>query len=107
MEVPLLHGFCDNGIDWPSSRDFPANSTHVRITVMEAPLFSIPPKSPTPGELLKAFHVALYFEVMDSSNVAVPGFHYSLEVRTASSDLSSVEFILYHSNVIHHDSLAS
>ena len=52
------HSFCDNGILWPTSI---APDATVRITVLEGPLFSVT-LGPTPGTLLSAFHVALFFE---------------------------------------------
>jgi len=61
-------GFCDNGRAWPSFLQ-DRNGTTAEVYLLEAPLFSINPSvGPVPGEVLRAYHVALFFNLSDGSN---------------------------------------
>lgn len=71
--------FCTNGVVWPSL----PNGSVVEVTILEAPLLSIH-VGKVPGELLDAFHIALFFEVVTSDS---PGTarNYTLEFDSVNN----------------------
>jgi len=67
--------FCSGGIPWPQDVTIPPDA-QVDLTILEAPLFS-DSMGPIPGDLLNAYHVAIFFEV--HSPGAPQSHNYTLE----------------------------
>ena len=83
-------------------------------------MFSLPPHGPVPGELLRAYHVALFFQIQDpGSHVSIlhapdkptgdrrgnktfPGYNYTLEFDAVEKCVKPLPYVLPGFSPSHH-----